>query len=347
MPANANDTILLKSDGLPTYHLAHPIDDMLMQINLIIRGDEWFASVALHLQLFDLIARPLGQPIPRYAHIAPIAKMDGGSKRKLSKRKDPEAAMSYYYEQGYPVEAVLEYLLNLANSNFEDWRKANPTTPYHDFEISLDRLGKSMPLFDWTKLNSISQDVVARYSAEQVYHYGLAWSEQYKPELAVMLKSDPAFSIKTLNVERGGTSPRKDIAKWSDLAEANGFFFEEIYQQSVPACYANMPNLKPADIVEILDYAISTIDQLAQEDRDSWFVRMRQYATENGYAAKAQELKKNPTFYKGWYGDVMMVWRVALSGKRFTPDMYEIIQVLGLPRTVARLEQASNYFKSL
>jgi glutamyl-tRNA synthetase len=344
MPVNDKDSIILKSDGLPTYHLAHPIDDLLMQVNLVIRGDEWFASVPLHLYLFEIIAQPLGLTIPRYAHIAPIAKLDGNSKRKISKRKDPEAAMSYYYEQGYPIVAVLEYLLNLANSNFEDWRLANPTSPYSDFEVRLERLGKAMPLFDWTKLNSISRNVVASYSAAQVLQYSLEWATQYKPALAKLLKTDLEYSHKVLNVERSGVAPRKDIAKWSELEEYNGFFFEEIYQELVPTGYANMPDLKPTYIIDILDHALSTLAQLEQEDKESWLARMRVYAIQNGYAAKAQELKKNPGVYKGWYGDVMMVWRVALSGKRFTPDMYEIISVLGTKQVAARLEQTRDYF---
>jgi glutamyl-tRNA synthetase len=338
LPINDQDAVLIKSNRLPTYHFAYLIDDRLMGVNLVIRGDEWLPSAPLHLQLYEA----LGFPVPRIAHVAPIAKMEGDSKRKLSKRKDPEANMAYYAEQGYPEQAVTEYLLNLANSSFYDWRKANPTAPNTEFQIKLEDLGKASPLFDIVKLNDISKDVVATYTAEQVYEYGLAWAKQYNPRLAAILEADPAYSISVFNVERTGQSPRKDIVNWADIDRACGFFFDELYNASIEANGYPFPKMEAGDIKRILD-AVHSFDPSVP--KDAWLEGMRALGEEIGYARDAKSYKKNPTAYKGQFGDVMMVVRAALTGRTNSPDLYTILQTIGTARAKNRAARAREFIE--
>ncbi len=333
LPANDQDTVLLKSNSLPTYHFAHVVDDTLMYVTTIIRGEEWLPSAPLHIQIFEY----LGVPLPDFAHVAPIAKMEGSSRRKLSKRKDPEFNVMYYYEVGYPTQAVIEYLLNLANSSFYDWQKANPDKPYTDFPFKLEDMGVAMPLFDMVKLNDISKDVVATYSAEQAYEYGVAWAEQYEPRLAQILKSDPAYSIAVFNVERDGPAPRKDIVNWSDMERACGFYFDDLYEDEVARSGYPMPTLDAADIAAILDHVRGFDPALSKDD---WLDDMRSLGERLGFARNAKTFKKNPDAFKGHFGDVMMVVRVALTGRTNTPDLYEILHVFGTDRIQRRVAQA-------
>jgi glutamyl-tRNA synthetase len=333
LPVNDQDAVLLKSGNrLPTYHFAHVVDDTLMRVNLIIRGDEWLPSAPLHLQLFEY----LGQPLPTFAHVAPIAKMDGVSKRKLSKRKDPEANVAYYDEMGYPVQAVTEYLLNLANSDFYDWRKAHPADPNSAFEVRLEKMGVASPLFDPVKLNDISKDVVATYTAEQVYAYGLRWAQEYSPKIAAALTADPAYSLRVFNVERTGEAPRKDIVNWSDIERACGFFFEPLFDEACSAGYP-FPKLDPAVIDAILE-RMAAFD-FAQA-KDEWIAGMREFGEGLGFARDVKTYKKDAASYKGHFGDVMMVVRVALAAKTNTPDLYEILHTLGAQRVADRLARA-------
>lgn len=334
-PDNDQDAVLLKSDGLPTYHLAHVVDDALMGTSLIIRGDEWIPSVPLHLQLF----RAMNLPLPKFGHVAPIAKMDGSSRRKLSKRKDPEAAVSYYYERGYPAQSVIEYLLNLANSDFEDWRRRNPDAPYTDFELKIGQMASSNALFDLQKLNDISKNIIARYSAATVYDLALAWAQRYDPRLAALLRRDVDYALAVFGVERTGPAPRKDIVNWSDVERACGFFFDELYEEVAAGGYP-WPAVEPDTRRSVLAYCIEQLPALG--DRDSWLQDMRQFAESLGFAKDTKTYKSNPGLYKGNWGDVMMVLRVALAAKQFTPDLYAVITTLGTARAVARLRRAMN-----
>ena len=221
-PENDQDVVIIKSDGLPTYHFAHAIDDHLMKTNLVIRADEWLASVPLHLQLFYM----LGFKAPKYAHIAPIMKEENGNKRKLSKRKDPEAAVSYYKEQGIPREAVIEYLMNIANSNFEAWRKGNKDKSIDEFNFDIKKMGVSGALFDMTKLLDVSKTVISKYSAEEVLNYVLEWAKEYDNELYNLLSKDKEYSLKIFGIERGNVKPRKDIAKWADAKDSIIYMFD-------------------------------------------------------------------------------------------------------------------------
>ena len=333
MPANDLDSVLLKSNSLPTYHFAHVVDDTLMHVNPVIRGDEWLASAPLHIQTFEF----LGLPIPAFAHVAPIAKLDGTSKRKLSKRKDPEANVMYYYEAGYPVQAVSEYLLNLANSSFYDWRKANPDQPYQEFPLRLEDMGVASPLFDLVKLNDISKDVIASYSAEQVYAYGLAWARQYQPRLAALLEADPVYGVAVFNLERTGQAPRKDIVNWSDIERAVGFFFDALYEDSIAASFP-MPAYTPDVVTAVLD-RVRAFDPA--QTKETWLDEMRSLGETLGFARDAKTYKKAPDQYKGHFGDVMMIVRVALTGRTNTPDLYEILKILGRERITRRMDRVA------
>ena len=332
LPENDQDTVLLKSNSLPTYHFAHVVDDTVMRVTTVIRGEEWLPSAPLHLQIFEY----LGVPVLDFAHIAPIAKMDGSSKRKLSKRKDPEANMMYYAEAGYPAQAVIEYLLNLANSSFYDWRQANPDAPQTEFPFELADMGVAMPLFDMVKLNDISKNVVATYSAEQVYQYGIAWAEQYDAGLASILKADPAYSVAVFNVERDDPAPRKDIVNWSDLRRACGFYFDPIYQQMVAESGYPLPEVDRESVAAILD-AVRAFDPAVS--KDDWLQAMRDLAARLGFAANMKTFKKTPDAFKGHFGDVMMVVRVALTAQTNTPDLYAILCVYGSARIERRIQQ--------
>jgi glutamyl-tRNA synthetase len=304
-----------------------------MRVNTVIRGDEWLPSAPLHIQLFNF----LGVALPDFAHVAPIAKMDGSSKRKLSKRKDPEANLRFYNEAGYPVQAVIEYLLNLANSSFYDWRVANPEKPYTEFTVRLEDMGVAMPLFDLVKLNDISKDVIATYSAEQVYQYAVEWALQYNAPLAAILQTDPAYSISVFNVERVGPAPRKDIINWSDVERACGFYFDELYEASIAANGYPMPPFDAADIAAILQHIAGFNPEVS---KDVWLEDMRSFAESLNFSRDAKTFKKNPGMYKGHFGDVMMVVRVALTGRTNTPDLYETLRTFGQERIRQRVAQA-------
>lgn len=327
---NDQDTVLYKSDGLPTYHFAHVVDDFLMRTTIVQRGDEWLASLPIHLELF----KAFGWTAPAYAHISPIMKNDGGTKRKLSKRKDPEAAMSYYNEKGYVVEAIMEYLLNIANSAFEDWRKANPTLPNTDFIISLDKFSKSGALFDIDKLNFISKEVVSRMNAQDVYDETLMWAEQYNPEFAKRITKNKDFVIKVLSIERSVEKPRKDIAMWSEVPDQISYFFEDLFEDF---CSKNSLAF-PEHIDETLTKTILTeyakiVD--ISGGRDEWFEKLRQFGENLGFARDMKTYKASSSAFKGHIGDVAMVLRLALTGRAKTPDLYEIMVVLG-QETVAK-----------
>ncbi|MEM9955009.1 MAG: glutamate--tRNA ligase family protein [Chloroflexota bacterium] len=342
LPANDMDAVLLKSDKFPTYNFAHVVDDYLMRCNIVMRGDEYIPSLPLHVQILDYA----GIPRPKYAHFAPIAKMEGDSRRKISKRKDPEAAMSYYYENGYPQDAILEYLLNLANSAFEDWRVENPDAPMLDFPFEVSNMGRAPALFDMEKLTSVSKEIIANFTAQEVYQQAVVWAETSDTEMATLLKQDEAYSIRVFDIERGGDKPRKDLAKWDEIEQYYGMLFDTFYDAYVPAGYTDAPDLKSEDMVAWLDYLIETTPQMLSEEKTDWINRMRDYATDNGYAKRGKDYKKDPDAYKGMFGDLMMAFRVALTGKTQTPDLYEMVQTMGVERTVGRFQKARDYFAS-
>lgn len=332
-PENDQDIVIIKADGLPTYHFAHAVDDHLMGTTHVIRGDEWLSSVPLHLQLFQM----LEFKAPKYAHIAPIMKEDDGGKRKLSKRKDPEAAVSYYTEIGVPKEAVTEYLLNIANSNFELWRKQNPNASVDEFELQLNKMSVSGALFDIVKILDIAKTVISKYTAESIYEEAVNWAKIYDEELYKLLE-DKEYALKVFGIERGNAKPRKDIAKWSDVKENIEYMYDdEFYKKERTYEYQKVTDKGLINKIVTL-YMEKYYNE--NDDKQTWFEKVKDLAEEVGFAREVKEWKKEPEKWPGHVGDISTVLRVALTSKANTPDMYEIMQVLGKERIFKRFEQA-------
>ncbi len=323
-PENDQDIVIIKADGLPTYHFAHAVDDHLMRTTHVIRADEWLSSVPLHLQLFQ----ELGFKAPRYAHISPILKNDNGNKRKLSKRKDQEAAVSYYKEEGIPEQAVKEYLINIANSTFENWRRANPDKSIDEFDFELNKMSVSGALFDMVKLLDIGKTVISKMSANEVYDESLEWAEKYDKELVEILK-DKEYALKVLGIERGNQKPRKDISKWSEIKN------NIIYMYEAPKEF-EFDKINGEEAKKVVEEYLKLYNE--NDDKDIWFNKIKDTAEKCGYAREVKEYKQNPERWPGHVGDVSTVIRVAITGRRNTPDLYEIMKVLGKEEVIARLQ---------
>ena len=335
MPENIMDVVLLKTDGIPTYHFAHAVDDHLMRVTHVIRGDEWISSVPIHLQLFNV----LGFKPPKYAHIAPIMKSENGGKRKLSKRKDPEAAVTYYAEQGYPAECVTEYLLTLANSNFEDWRRANKTAPQEQFPFNLKKMSVSGALFDLDKLNDVSKNRICFMSAEQVLNSVLEWSEKYDKKLFNLLSENRSYALGIFSIDRGGKNPRKDIACWSEVMDYLSYFYEE----TASPCYDLPENITPKLALETLKLYREAVD--ASDDKDVWFDKIRNLCGPLGCTPNVKEYKQNPEKFRGHVGDLSTVIRVALTGRINSPDLHAITALFGQDKTLRLIDRAINYYE--
>lgn len=323
------DIVIIKSDGLPTYHFAHMVDDHLMRTTHVIRGDEWLPSVPLHVQLF----KEAGFKAPKYCHISPMMKNDNGNKRKLSKRKDPEAAVSYYDELGVPPDAVKEYLLNIANSTFENWRKQNKDASIEDFDFHLNKMSVSGALFDMVKLFDVAKIVISRYSAEKVYNDSYAWAKKYDEELVKLLENKD-YALKVLGIERGNAKPRKDIAKWSDLKENISYMYNEEFDKITELDFGKVTDKDLANKISKL-YAEKYFD--INDDKQTWFDKMKDLAEEVGFAREVKEWKAEPEKWPGHVGDISSVIRAKLTGRLNTPDLYEIIKVLGKYEVLRRL----------
>ncbi|MBR3162717.1 MAG: glutamate--tRNA ligase [Clostridia bacterium] len=332
-PENDQDIVIIKSDGLPTYHFAHVIDDHLMGTTHVTRGDEWLSSVPLHLQLFY----ELGFKAPKYAHTPTLLKSDNGNKRKISKRKDPEAAASYYQEVGIPSLAVKEYLLNIGNSSFENWKRQNKEKTIDEFEFQLNKMSVSGALFDMVKLLDVSKIVISRFSAEEVYEQTIAWAKKYDAELLKLLENKD-YSLKVLGIERGNKKPRKDIAKWSDVKDNIDYMYDEEFFKKAHN-YEYQVISDKSDIDKILTLYMEKYYN-ENDDKQTWFDKIKELAGEMGYAKEVKEFKANPEAYKAHVGDVSTVLRIALTGRANTPDMYEIMQVLGKESIKKRFEKA-------
>lgn len=328
-PENVQDVVIIKSDGLPTYHFAHAVDDHLMRTTHVVRGEEWLPSVPIHVELF----KTLGFEMPEFIHTPTIMKEDGGSKRKISKRKDPEAAASYYKENGIPKEAVIDYLMNILNSNFEEWRKNNPHGDLKEFKIDLNKISSSGALFDLVKLADVSKNTIATFTAEKVYEDGLEWAEEFDKDLAELMKKHKEFTINILNIERTGTKIRKDISKWSELRENLEYLYDEVFfTKEHEDEWQNITDKE--EIKKIITEYLNVYDE--NDDKDTWFNKVKDVAEKFGYAREVKEYKKNPENYKGHVGDISTVIRVALTGRRNTPDLYEILKNLGKERIEKR-----------
>lgn len=321
-PENDQDIVIIKADGLPTYHFAHAVDDHLMRVTHVIRADEWLSSVPLHLELF----KALGFAVPKYAHTSAILKDDEGKKRKISKRKDPEAAVSYYHEEGIPAEAVYQYLLNIANSNFETWKRSNPDKDISEFEFELNKMSVSGAIFDMIKLLDISKNVISTYSKERVYEDSLNWAKRYDKELEEMLQ-DKEYALKVFGIERGTAKPRKDIAKWAEIKNAIYYMYDEkFFSLDNNFEYAKINDKE--EIKKILSLYLEKYFNI-NDDKQTWFDKIKDLSEELGYAREVKMFKQEPEKWKAHVGDVSTVLRVSLTGRQQTPDLYEIMQVLG------------------
>ena len=330
LPENDQDIVLLKSDGIPTYHFAHIIDDHFMGTTHVVRGEEWLATLNIHLQLF----RTMGWKAPKYVHTAQLMKMDGGSKRKLSKRKDPELALDFYNAEGYPVPSVLEYLMTLLNSNFEDWRLANPTAPMGDFQFTTKKMGNSGSLFDIDKLKDVSKNTISVMSADQVYDEVTAWAKDFDPQLYTLLTADEQKAKAIFAIGRGGAKPRKDIAIWSEVKDYVAFFYEELFT----AASEYPENVSTQDALDILTQYRSLYSPA--DDGETWFNKVRELGESLGLAAKPKYSKKKPDQYKRHVGDVSQVIRLAITGRTNSPDLCSVMQILGEEVCQQRLAQA-------
>lgn len=329
---NYQDFVLLKSDGIPTYHFAHVVDDHLMRTTHVVRGEEWLSTAPIHAQLFDT----LGWKRPVYCHTTVLMKMDGDTKRKLSKRKDPELGLNYYRQEGYVPEAVWEYLLTLLNSNYEEWRAEHPDAAIDDFPFTLEKMSNSGALFDMMKFDSVSQETLLRMPVSEIYDKMSAWLAEYDPDFGKLFTADRAFSERIIGVGRDGARPRKDLTNWKQARQFLSFYFDETFVRE-----DDFPELvSDADRAEILKRYLDTYDHT--DDNSAWFQKVREIAADMNYAVKPKDYKKNPDQYKGSITDVSNVIRVAVVGRTNSPDLWEICHIIGEDAMRNRIEKGMN-----
>ncbi len=334
-PEHDVDTVLLKKDGTPTYHLAHAIDDHLMHTTHVIRGDEWVSSLPLHYQLFQI----LGFKPVNYAHIAPITIKDAetGTIRKISKRKDPWAGVKFYEEGGIPIDALHLYLATITNTNFEEWYLANQDKRIEDFEFSFEKMAIGGTSFDEAKFNNICKTYFSRKTGQEVYDETLAWAKNYDAEYASLLEANKDDMIKFLSIEKDGDRPRKDIAKYSDVKEEFSYAIDSLFEKEN---YSKLESDKEYDIVLAEKY-LNILD--LNVTNDEWFARVKEFAVENGYAGSPKEFKANPENYKGHVGDVCETLRVMVTGRTKSPDLFSIMKILGKDKIKARIESFKEF----
>ncbi len=324
MPENSQDIVILKTNGIPTYHFAHVIDDHFMRTTHVVRGAEWIPSLPVHVELFT----KLGFEMPVFCHTGQLMKIDEeGNKRKLSKRKDPELSLDYYRNEGYHPDAVREYLLTILNSNFEEWRIANPDAPVSEFHFTAKKMNGGGALFDLNKLEDVSKDVLVKIPSGSLYSFIRSWAEEFRQDLLPVLE-DKAYWLKVLDLDRTGEKPRKDLIKASQIIEYFRYFFEYEKQDQFPAEAA-------ADAKEILTRYLDSYDH--SDDQSSWFEKIRGITADLGYAVKPKDFKKHPEEYKGHVGHVSTVIRIAITGRAQSPDIWEIQQIMGEAVTRERI----------
>ena len=324
---NDIDHVLLKSDGIPTYHFAHAVDDHLMRTTHVVRGDEWLPTLPFHIQLF----KALSFKLPKYVHIGPLMKMDGTSKRKLSKRKDPELALTFYKAEGFPVKAVYEYIMTILNSNFEDWRRANPDASTEDFKFSPKKLNPAGSLFDYAKLVDVSKNVISKMDAGEVFDLLAEWALEFDPDFYAKLAADPAYAKQILSIGRGGKKPRKDLAVWKDAKPYMDFFYDDYLQAPVFNEKFSAAIVKTAltKFLEKFDIA---------DDSGVWFDKVKAITEEMGFTTDMKAYKADPDAFPGTVADISTFIRQAVTGKTNSPDLYSVMQILGYDRTVSRIQ---------
>ena len=326
---NNVDHVLLKSDGIPTYHFAHAVDDHLMRTTHVVRGDEWLSTLPFHIQLFQA----LGFKLPKYVHIGPLMKMDGASKRKLSKRKDPELALTYYKAEGFSALAMREYLMTVLNSNFEDWRRANPDADMDTFPFSPKKLNPAGSLFDYAKLIDVSKNVISRMTAEDVYRQLTEWALEFQPDFGEKLAEDPDYAKAILAIGRGGKKPRKDLATWKDAKDYMGFFYDDYLESPVFD-----QRFSRETIADVLTRFLDSYDPA--DDSAVWFNKVKAITEAIGFTTDMKAYKQNPDAFPGTVSDVSTFIRQAVTGKTNSPDLYTVMQLLGPDRTAERIRKA-------
>ncbi len=327
-PENNMDIVILKATGIPTYHFAHVVDDHLMRTTHVVRGEEWLSSLPVHVELFE----KMGWPQPIYCHTAHLMKIgENGTKRKLSKRKDPELSLDYYRQDGYHPSAVREYLLTLLNSDFEEWRIANPDTPAEEFDFTPEKMSRSGALFDLDKLNDVCKDVLVKIPASELTEFLKKWAAEFRPEILPLLEGHEGYISSILDLGRTGKKPRKDLVCAPQIFEFIRYFFDDWFriEESLPE------RVSEEDAVRILQAYMAGYDH--NDDQSTWFDKIREFSGDLGYAKKPKDFKKNPDEYKGHVGDVSTVIRLAVTGRTQSPDIWEIQQILGEERTKNRI----------
>jgi glutamyl-tRNA synthetase len=331
MPENFQDVVILKATGIPTYHFAHAVDDYLMRTTHVVRGEEWLASLPIHVELFE----KLNFKMPIYCHTAVLMKIDEetGNKRKLSKRKDPELSLDYYRQEGYMPEALREYLLTVLNSNFEEWRIENPDAPIEEFLFTAEKMSNSGALFDLNKLNDVSKDVLLKLPASRLCQFMKDWSAEFKPEILPLFEGHEEYLERILDLGRNDKKPRKDLVYGKQIFDFINYFYDEYF--TIQDAY---PENAVADAKIILEKYLESYDHA--DDQSQWFEKIRTITDELGYAVRPKDFKKNPDQYKGHVGDVSTLIRIAVMGRSQSPDVWEIQQILGEDRTKARIQDA-------
>ncbi len=332
MPENVQDVVILKRTGLPTYHFAHVVDDHLMRTTHVVRGEEWMASLPIHVQLFEA----LGWELPVYCHNTVLMKIDEatGQKRKLSKRKDPELSLGYYKQLGYFPEAVREYLMTVLNSDYEEWRLAHPDADYNEFGFTAEKMSSSGTLFDLAKLNDVSKDVLARKSAREILDFMLGWAKEFAPERFEVMDRDHEKMLCIFSIDRGGEKPRKDLVYAEQIFGFIRYFFDEFfeYESEWPA------EVSESDRQEILDRYLAGYDP--SDDNETWFGKVKEITADLGYAVRPKDYKKDPDHYKGHVGHVSGIIRIAVTGRANSPDLWTVQQIMGEDTVRARIGKA-------
>ena len=332
---NDQDIVIYKSDGLPTYHFAHLVDDHFMHTTIVTRGEEWLPSLPIHLELFE----SMNWKAPKYAHLPVIMKLDNGNKRKLSKRKDSEAAISYFLEDGYPVSAVKEYLYTIANSNYEEWRMEHPDASYDEFTFSFDKMSLDGALFDLEKLRNISKELIGKYSKDEMTEEMKKYTKVYDRNFYELILKDEEYFTKIMDIEKDKPNPRKDYVTYSEVFSKIKFMYEPYYTELMTASPLPFnPNFDKELIKNILLEFVDTLD--LNNDEQTWFSSLKTLANKYGFANNMKEFKKNPTSYIGQVGDVAEMVRISLTSSKQSPNIYYILKILGIDEIRRRINFA-------
>lgn len=333
-PENDQDFVLLKSDGIPTYHFAHVVDDHFMRTTDVVRGEEWLSTLPWHVELW----RACGFKMPRFCHTAQVMKLDEetGTKRKMSKRKDPECTLGFYFEKGYPAASVIEYLMTLLNSNYEQWRQANPAASYKDFPFKASAMGNSGAMFDLAKFNDVSKNIIAHMTADEVYAFVAGWAKENDPDFYALISADAEYLKKFLAIGRGGKKPRKDFACWSEVKDFVSYMYDALFEQKDE--YPAHVSAEDRNVL-LKEYAAL---YAPEDDNNTWFEKVKNLSEAHGYTGDMKAYKATPEAFKGSVADVSNVIRVAITGRTNSPDLCSLMALLGKDRVTERLKKAAN-----